>query len=76
MTSIQLRTYDIVLLHSENKYSTYSISGTDMIGNNLPYTVEPLNNGHSGDRPLVHCREVVPISECPLSNVPLYVASD
>ena len=22
-----------------------------------------LNNGHSGDRPLVHCREVVPISE-------------
>ena len=27
------------------------------------YTVEPPNNGHSGDRPLVHCREVVPISE-------------
>ena len=26
-------------------------------------TVEPPNNGHSGDRPLVHCREVVPISE-------------
>ena len=25
--------------------------------------MEPLNNGHSGDRPLVHCREVVPISE-------------
>ena len=27
------------------------------------YTVEPPNNEHSGDRPLVHCREVVPISE-------------
>ena len=25
--------------------------------------MEPPNNGHSGDRPLVHCREVVPISE-------------
>ena len=61
-------------------------------------TVDPPNNGHSGDRPLVHCREVVPISEftecmlqsfwgkqfirfmevvrfseCPLSEVPLYV---
>ena len=36
------------------------------------YTVEPLNNGHSGDRPLVHCREVVPISEgteCMLQSV-------
>ena len=34
--------------------------------------VEPLNNGHSGDRPLVHCREVVPISEvmpCMLQSV-------
>ena len=64
------------------------------------YTMESLNNGHSGGRPLVHCREVVPtcisegtecmlqsvggkqfvcstkvvrISECPLSEVPLYV---
>ena len=27
------------------------------------YTVEPPNNEHSGDRPLIHCREVVPISE-------------
>lgn len=26
-------------------------------------TMEPLNNGHEGDRPLVCCREVVPISE-------------
>ena len=26
-------------------------------------TAEPPNNGHSGDRPLVHCREVVPISK-------------
>ena len=26
-------------------------------------TVEPPNNGHSEDRSLVHCREVVPISE-------------
>ena len=36
------------------------------------YTVEPLNNGHSGDRPLVHYREVVPISEvteCMLQSV-------
>ena len=35
-------------------------------------TVEPLNNGHSGDRPLVRCREVVPISEvteCMLQSV-------
>ena len=35
-------------------------------------TVEPPNNGHSGDRPLVHCREVVPISEvteCMLQSV-------
>ena len=38
----------------------------------LQCTVEPLNNGHSGDRPLVHCREVVPISEvteCMLQSV-------
>ena len=33
------------------------------------YTVEPPNNGHSGDRPLVHCREVVPISEVMLQSV-------
>ena len=26
-------------------------------------TLEPLNNGHIGDRSLVLCREVVPISE-------------
>ena len=26
-------------------------------------TVEPPNNGHSGDWPLVHCREFVPISK-------------
>ena len=26
-------------------------------------TVEPPNNGHIGGRSLVHCREVVPISE-------------
>ena len=25
--------------------------------------IMPLNNGPSGDKPLVHCREVVPISE-------------
>ena len=34
--------------------------------------MEPPNNGHSGDRPLVHCREVVPISEvmpCMLQSV-------
>ena len=29
----------------------------------LQCIVEPLNNVLSGDRPLVHCREVVPISE-------------
>ena len=36
------------------------------------YTVEPQNNGHSGDSPLVHCREVVLISEgteCMLQSV-------
>ena len=36
------------------------------------YRVELPNNGHSGDRPLVHCREVVPISEgnvCMLQSV-------
>ena len=27
------------------------------------FFIMPLNNGHSGDKPLVHCREVVPISE-------------
>ena len=26
-------------------------------------TVEPLNNGHSGDERFVHCSEVVPLSE-------------
>ena len=26
-------------------------------------TVKPLNSGHIGGRTLVHCREVVPISE-------------
>ena len=34
--------------------------------------MEPQNNGHSGDRVLVHCREVVPISEgteCMLQSV-------
>ena len=35
-------------------------------------TVEPPNNGYSGVSPLVHCREVVPISEvmpCMLQSV-------
>ena len=39
---------------------------------NIAFTVEPPNNGHSGDRSLVHCREVVPISEvteCMLQSV-------
>ena len=27
------------------------------------YTVEPLNNGHIGDKHFVHCSEVVPSSE-------------
>ena len=27
------------------------------------YTVEPLNNGHCGDKHFVHCSEVVPLSE-------------
>ena len=37
----------------------------------MKYTLN-LNNEHSGDRPLVHCREVVPISEvteCMLQSV-------
>ena len=28
-------------------------------GGERQYTVEPQDNGHSGDRSLVHCREVV-----------------
>ena len=37
------------------------------------YTVEPTNKGHFGANSFVPCREVVPISEGPLSEVPLYV---
>ena len=36
--------------------------------------MEPLNNGHIGDEHFVHCREVVHSSECPLSEVPLYIS--
>ena len=36
-------------------------------------TVEPLNKGHFGANSFVPCREVVPISEGPLSEVPLYL---
>ena len=35
-------------------------------------TVEPPNKGHFGANSFVPCREVVPISEGPLSEVPLY----
>ena len=38
----------------------------------LNTTVEPLNKGHFGANTFVPCREVVPISEGPLSEVPLY----
>ena len=38
----------------------------------LQYTVEPPNKGHFGANSFVLCREVVPISEGPLSEVPLY----
>ena len=36
-------------------------------------TVEPPNKGHYGDNDFVPCREVVPISEGPLSEVPVYI---
>ena len=38
----------------------------------IVYTVEPQNKGHFGANSFVPCREVVPISEGPLSEVPLY----
>ena len=34
--------------------------------------MEPLNNGHGGGKQFVHCREVVLLLECPLSEVLLY----
>jgi hypothetical protein len=37
------------------------------------YTVEPPNKGHHETNDFVPCREVVPISEGPLSEVPLYL---
>ena len=36
-------------------------------------TVEPPNKGHFGANSFVPCREVVPISEGPLLEVPLYI---
>ncbi len=36
---------------------------TDSMIDNQQFTGEPSNNGHIGDRSLVLCREVVPISE-------------
>ena len=36
------------------------------------HTVEPPNKGHFRANSFVPCREVVPISEGPLSEVPLY----
>ena len=47
-------------------YDTYT-SGT------LVYTVEPPNKGHYGANDFVPYREVVSISEGPLSEVPLYI---
>ena len=38
--------------------------------------MEPLNKGHFGANSFVPCREVVPISEGPLSEVPLYMETD
>ena len=40
----------------------------------LPITVESPNKGHFGANSFVPCREVVPISEGPLSEVPLYMS--
>ena len=37
------------------------------------YTVELPNKGHFVANSFVPCREVVPISEGPLSEVPLYI---
>ena len=39
------------------------------VANNI--IVEPLNKGHYGTNDFVPCREVVPISESPLLEVPL-----
>ena len=39
----------------------------------MNFTVEPPNKGHFGANSFVPCREVVPISEGPLSEVPLYM---
>ena len=37
--------------------------------------MDPLNNGHGGDKQFVHCREAVLLSECPLSEVLLYTVT-
>ena len=39
----------------------------------LQYTAEPPNKGNFGANSFVPCREVVPISKSPLSEVPLYL---
>ena len=43
------------------------------INPNRNATVEPLNKGDYGANSFVPCREVVPISEGPLLEVPLYL---
>ena len=47
---------------------TFSLSYILVCGN---FHVEPPNKGHFGANSFVPCREVVPISEGPLSEVPL-----
>ena len=43
-----------------------------MVSRHVLGTVEPPNKGHFGANSFVPCREVVSISEDPLSEVPLY----
>ena len=42
--------YNIIIIYTSRGY----------LSDVLMYTVEPLNNGRSGDEHFVHCSEVVP----------------
>ena len=53
---------------------TYSVSQkytSSVLTESIVNTVEPPSKGHFGANSFVPCREVVPISEGPLSEVPL-----
>ena len=57
------------LMHISVIASEYCEAMPSIVGN----TVEPPNKGHFGAKSFVPCREVVPTSEGPLSEVPLYM---